>query len=375
MSRLAATLLLVAVALVALAALGGRTLPERGGPPVEELTVERTVLEPGTIELTMRNSRPDPVQVAQVFVNDSYVDFAGAETPIGRLATDTMRLDYPWQPGQPYHVSLLTSTGAVIEYDIPVAVETPPAGTRLFALMTLLGGYVGIIPVVLGLLFLPVLRRLGRRPLQALLGITVGLLAFLAVDAALEGFELAGRAGTAFGGALLVPLGAGLAFLALSTVDKAVGGGGTPGGSRLALMIAVGIGLHNLGEGLSIGSAYAVGELALGAGLVVGFAVHNTTEGLAIVAPLTESPPPWPRLLGLGVIAGGPAIAGALLGATVDNSAMAALLLGVGVGAIIQVVTRIWPVLHDTGPLPPRVLGGLAGGMIAMYLTSLLVAA
>lgn len=368
-------LLVVAAALVALAAIGGRTLPERTGPPVEELTVERTVLEPGTIELTMRNGRADPVTVAQVFVNDSYVDFTGAEAPIGRLASETMRLRYPWQPGQPYHVSLLTSTGAVIEYDIPVAVATPEAGGRLFMLMALLGGYVGIIPVVLGLLFLPVLRRIGRRAMRVLLGITVGLLVFLAVDAALEGFELAGKAGTAFGGPLLVPLGAGLAFLALSTVDRSVRGAGPPAGLRLALMIAVGIGLHNLGEGLAIGSAYAVGELALGAGLVVGFAVHNTTEGLAIVAPLTERPPPWPRLVALGVVAGGPAIVGALVGATVDNAALAALLLGVGVGAIVQVVTQIWPVLKGPGRLEPRVLGGLAGGMIAMYLTSLLVAA
>ena len=70
-------------------------------------------------------------------------------------------------------------------------------------------------------------------------------------------------------------------------------------------MIAIGIGLHNLGEGLAIGSAYAIGELALGAFLVVGFAIHNTTEGFAIVAPLTRERPSLGRLLLLGVIAGG----------------------------------------------------------------------
>jgi zinc transporter ZupT len=364
----AGVLLLMAAALIGLAVLGGRSLPSRTGVPVEELTVERTVLEPGTITLTMRNSRPDPVRIAQVFVNDSYVDFTGADGPIGRLGSDTVRLSYPWLPGQPYRVSLLTSTGAVIEYSIPAAAATPPASGQLLAFMALLGTYVGIIPVVLGLLFLPLLRRAGSRVLRALLGITVGLLGFLAVDAILEGLDLAGRAGGAFGGALLVPLGAGLAFLVLSTVDRP---GGTP--SRLALMVAIGIGLHNLGEGLTIGSAYAVGELALGTGLVVGFAVHNTTEGLAIVAPLTASRVGWRRLLALGMIAGAPAIAGTLIGATVDNATIAALLLGAGAGAIAQVIVQIWPALRDGPRLSPPVLGGLATGLLAMYLTSLLV--
>jgi zinc transporter ZupT len=142
-------------------------------------------------------------------------------------------------------------------------------------------------------------------------------------------------------------------------------------------MIAIGIGLHNLGEGLSIGSAYAVGELALGTGLVLGFAVHNTTEGLAIVAPLASRPPRWPVLIGLGLLAGAPAIAGAMLGATVDNAALAALLFGAGVGAIVAVIGQIWPALRgrDGGELSARVLGGVAGGVLAMYLTSLLVAA
>jgi hypothetical protein len=107
-------LLFVAAAMIGLAVLGGRTLPARTGPSVEELTVERTVLDPGTITMTMRNSRPDPVRIAQVVVNDTFVDFTGGEAPIGRLGSETLRLNYPWQPGQPYRVSLLTSTGAVI---------------------------------------------------------------------------------------------------------------------------------------------------------------------------------------------------------------------------------------------------------------------
>lgn len=371
-------LVLIGVVLTALAAFGGDTLPERAGPPVEELAVERTQLEPGSIALDLRNTGADPVSVAQVFVNDAYVDFTGAEEPIGRLDTETLRLDYPWQDQQPYLISMLTSTGAVIEHEIPAAVATPPADASFFGLMVLLGTYVGIIPVVLGMLFLPALRRIGRRGVQVLLAVTVGLLAFLAVDATLDGVELTEEAGGAFGGPALVVLGALLAYLALTAVDHRLSRGGgvpPPSGIRLALLIAVGIGLHNLGEGLAIGSAYAVGELAIGTALVVGFAIHNTTEGLAIVAPLTERRPSLLRLLALGLIAGAPAIAGALIGATVTNPELSAFLLGIGVGAIAQVIVQILPSLREpSGPvLRPATAGGMIVGVLAMYLTGLLV--
>ncbi|MEV0066414.1 MULTISPECIES: ZIP family metal transporter [unclassified Amycolatopsis] len=376
-----AGVVLVGIALAALAVLGGRSLPERTGPPIEQLIVEHTQLTPGAIELTLRNTGPDPVQVAQVFVNDTYVDFTGGTGPIQRLGTDTLRLTYPWQNGQPYTVAMLTSTGLAIEHEIPAAVSTPPANGGFFAVMALLGTYVGIIPVVLGMLFLPVLRRIGARGMRLLLALTVGLLAFLAVDATLEGVELAGRGGGAFGGPALVVLGAVLAFLALTAVDHRLKAGrreeepARATGTRLAVMIAIGVGLHNLGEGLAIGAAYTVGELALGTALVVGFTIQNTTEGLAIVAPLTEQRPPLLRLLGLGILAGAPAIAGTLVGATVRNAELSAFLLGIGVGAIAQVIIQIAPSLRDRHArmLDPTTIGGAAAGLLAMYLTGLLV--
>ncbi|OLT03700.1 metal transporter [Pseudonocardia sp. CNS-004] len=376
-----AAVLAIAAALVALAMLGGRALPERPGPPVETLAVERTLLSPGEITLTLRNTGPDPVQVAQVNVNDSFVDFAGPTEPIERLGTAQLHLNYPWADGQPYLISLLTSTGVVIEHEIPAAVQTPPAGAGLLGLMTLLGTYVGVIPVVLGMLFLPVLRRASRTLVRAVLGLTVGLLAFLAVDAAIEGFELADGSGGAFGGGTLVVLGAGLAFLALAGVDRAVhartSGAGEATGVRLAVLIAIGIGLHNLGEGLAIGSAYAVGELALGAALVVGFALHNTTEGIAIVAPLARDRPRLLTLLGMGLLAGAPAIVGTIIGASVDNAALAAFLFGVGVGAIGQVILQITPGLRGAAgrALDAPAIGGVAAGIVVMYLTGLFVVA
>jgi zinc transporter ZupT len=377
----AGALALIAAALVALALAGGDALPERSGPPVEELAVERTVLEPNRIELSLRNTGPDAVEIGQAFVNDAYVDFETSANRIGRLGSETIALAYPWQEGQPYVVSLVTSTGVVIEHEIAAAVETPAADGDFFGLMALLGTYVGIIPVVLGMLLLPAMRRFSHRWVRVLLALTVGLLGFLALDGALEGLELANGSGGAFGGAELVFLGAGLAFLALTGLDRyleARRGRAAAAGSRgfqLALMVAIGIGLHNLGEGLAIGSAYAVGELALGAFLVIGFAIHNTTEGIAIVAPLTRERPAPARLLGLGMIAGAPAIAGALVGASIDNAELSAFLLGIGVGAIVQVIVQIAPALRDSAGrvLDAANAAAIAAGALALYLTGLLV--
>ncbi|MET0751381.1 MAG: ZIP family metal transporter [Solirubrobacterales bacterium] len=368
---------LIAAVLIALAVAGGDSLPDRLGPPVEELAVERAELTPGRIDLTLRNTGPDPVRVAQVFVNDAYVNFQGADGSIGRLGSATVELDYPWQEGQPYLISMVTSTGVVIEHEIPAAVETPEADGSLFGLMALLGTYVGIVPVILGMALLPAMRRFQSNWVRVLMAFTVGLLAFLAVDATLEALDLAGGSAGAFGGAELLFLGAGISYLLLIGLDRFLSArkGAAATGGRLALMIAIGIGLHNLGEGLAIGSAYAIGELALGAFLVVGFAIHNTTEGFAIVAPLTRERPSLGRLILLGVIAGGPAVIGALIGATVSNAEISVFLLGVGVGAIVQVIGQIAPAMRDGSgrALDAATAAAIAAGAVLFYLTGLLV--
>jgi zinc transporter, ZIP family len=380
-----APLVLIAAAIGAFALLGGPGLGERSGPPVEELAVERTVLEPGRIELTIRNDGPDPVEVAQVAVNDAYAPFtAGDGAEVGRLGSTTLDVTYPWVEGEAYEIFLLLSSGGTVEAEIPVAAETPQPDVGFFGLMALLGIYVGIIPVSLGMLWLPFVRRIDRRWMAVLIAFTVGLLAFLGLDAALEGLEIAAEAPSAFGGAALVFTGALIAYLLLAGVDAYLGDRGRGakgtrvGGAYLGLLVAIGIGLHNLGEGLAIGSAYAGGALALGAFLVVGFAIHNTTEGLAIVAPLSEEEGAGPglgRLAGLGLIAGAPAILGAWLGAAAFDPSLAALLFGVGVGAIVRVVVQLAPTMRDGEGrlLHPVTVAGLLAGIAAMYATGLLV--
>jgi ZIP family zinc transporter len=379
-------LALIAVTIGAFALLGGPGLGERSGPAVEEVAVERTALHPGTIELTLRNDGPDPVQVAQVAVNDAYAPFvARGGNEIGRLGSTTLDVSYPWIEGESYEIFVLTSSGGTIDASIPVAAETPEADLDFYGLMALLGIYVGVIPVSLGMLWLPFLGRLGRRWMSSLIAFTVGLLAFLAIDAALEGLEIAAAAPAAFGGTSLVFVGALVAYLGLAGVDAYLsqrgrrGGAAATGGIYLALLVAIGIGLHNLGEGLAIGSSYASGALALGAFLVVGFAIHNTTEGLAIVAPLRGGDgaerPGLARLLGLGLIAGAPAILGAWIGASAFNPSLAALLFGVGVGAIVRVIVQLAPAMRDEEGrlLHPSTVVAMLAGIAVLYLTGLLV--
>jgi zinc transporter, ZIP family len=380
-------LLLIAAAVGAFALLGGPGLDERSGPLVEELSVEQTVLRPGAIELTLRNDGPDPVEVAQVAVNDAFAPFsASGGREVGRLGSTTLRVSYPWIEGEAYEIRVLTSSGGTVDAAIPVATETPSADLDFYGLMALLGIYVGVIPVGLGMLWLPFVRRVGAAWIVSLIAFTVGLLAFLGIDAALEGLEIGAAAPAAFGGAALVFVGALVAYLLLAAVDtymrrRGDAAAGAGKGLYLALLVALGIGLHNLGEGLAIGSAYATGALALGAFLVVGFAIHNTTEGLAIVAPLRDGDgavnarPGVGRLLGLGILAGAPAILGAWIGAAAYDPSLAALLFGVGVGAIARVIVQIAPSMRDGDGrlLHPVSVAGMIAGIAALYMTGLLV--
>jgi zinc transporter ZupT len=372
-------LLLVAALVAALFAFGLPGL-ERNGIPVEDVAVERTVLRPGEIRVTVRNDGPDGVRLAQVLVNDAYIPSAVIDPPeIDHLGSATVTIPYTWIEGEAYEVALITSTGGVVSAPIEVATETPGTDAGFLGLLALMGLYVGVIPVTVGMLWLPFVRRVGPAVIRFILALTVGLLVFLAVDAVIEGVEVAGSGSQAFGGAGLVFLGAIVAFIALNAVDTVVSrrkGGVT--GFRLSLLIAIGIGLHNLGEGLAIGSAYAVGELALGAFLVVGFALHNTTEGLAVVAPIAKERPGAARLLGLGLVAGAPAVVGAWIGGVAFTAPLASFLLGFGAGAIVQVVLQIVPGLRERvgeRTVTPLTAGGLAAGLAVMYLTSLLVAA
>jgi zinc transporter, ZIP family len=279
-------------------------------------------------------------------------------------------------------VKVITNAGLVFTKQVDVTTMTPVPGWRYLALFALLGGYVGVIPVFLGLLWFPFLAAVRTQWMEGLMSFTVGLLAFLGLDALKEAFEVAEQVGPIFNGDMLIALGLFGSFLglvALGQPQKGDGGETSPRGLRLAYLIALGIGLHNLGEGLAIGAAYQLGEVALGAFLVLGFTIHNTTEGLAIVAPILRSVPARRHFLLLGVLAGVPTIAGTWLGGLTYSVPMSVLFLAIGAGAIFQVIYEV--VRYQAREKPvlqvltmPHHLAGLMAGFLVMYLTGFLVA-
>jgi zinc transporter, ZIP family len=363
----------------------GLVQPE-GAPPVERLVVERATLRTDGIHLSVLNDGPDPVTIAQVVVDDAYWAFTAQDDrkTLGHLGRTRLSIPYPWVAGEAHLIKVMTSTGTVFEHEIPVALATPGAEGRHIAAFTLIGLYVGVIPVALGLMWFPLVRRLGSVGLDVLLALTLGLLLFLLIDTANEGIEAAGSLPASYQGLAVfaaVALGAYLGLEAFGSWLKARRArtqGQSSNASVLALLVATGIGLHNFGEGLAIGAAFALGEAALGTLLVIGFTLHNTTEGLAIVAPLAKERPSLAQLAWLGFIGGAPTIAGAWAGGLVYSPVLAVLFLGLGTGAIAQVLLQISRQMAGAESITRRfsslpVLSGLAAGFLIMVVTGMLV--
>lgn len=355
-----------------------------GLPPIEELTIQRVALPaPNEIVVEVLNAGPEPVTIAQVLVDDAYWNFTVQPGPqLARLASATIRLPYPWVRGEAHTIALVTSTGALFEAAVPVAVTTPTFDLRAFLNFALIGIYIGVIPVGLGMLWHPFMRGLKRRTMDAILALTLGLLVFLLIDTATEGLEKAALVPGSLQGVILFGAGALLAYFLIQSISarKAARRDEAAGRFNVALLLAIGIGLHNLAEGLVVGAAYASGAAALGAFLVVGFTLHNVTEGIGIAAPVARDQPSLKSFATLAAIAGLPAIAGAWIGGFIYSDLAATIFLGVGTGAIVQVIVEVGKLLTQRGRREGESLAtlpnliGFALGLAIMYATALLVA-
>ncbi len=353
-----------------------------GFPPLEELSVQRVLFpEPGHIELHVLNGGPDPVTIAQVLVDDAYWRYTiEPGQTLNRLQRAVVHLEYPWVKDEPLPILLITSTGVTFEAEVDVAVTSPQTTGRTFLAYGLLGVYVGVIPVLLGMLWYPFMRRIERRWMNAILALTVGLLAFLFVDTLLEALELAEEVPGVFQGVPVVFLGTLLSLGVLLAVGRRGPAGGQQSPLRIATLIALGIGLHNLGEGLAIGAAFATGAAALGSFLVIGFTLHNITEGVGIAAPLLQGDRPGlATFFWLAVLAGGPAVLGTWFGALAFSPFLATLFLSLGAGAILQVIWEVGRLLvreaqrQDQPTLSWLNFAGLSAGILVMYVTAFLV--
>jgi zinc transporter, ZIP family len=347
-------------------------------PPIEALTIERTTLDAQGIGVRLRAGGSEAMRIVQVQVDGAYWTFhqdpGGA---IERMDAVWLHIPYPWVSGEAHHLAFITNTGAVFEHSIDVAVATPEYTTQRLNFFALIGLFVGVVPIALGLLFYPALRSGGPAVFESALALTIGLLAFLFVDTLAEGLEFADAAAPQFHGPALVWLPAAITFALLTAVGRRKGE--ALSGVALATSIAFGIGIHNLGEGLAIGAAFATGAAALGSFLVIGFTLHNITEGIGIAAPLLGERPKLKVFLGLIALAGLPAVLGIWIGSFAFSAHWAALAMGIGAGAILQVIIEVGAYLMRKAGAQGRswaswpILGGIILGVAVMYATAFLI--
>ncbi len=357
------------------------------GVPLPEITIEKVDFVDSEILATVRNTGPIPVEVVMADVNDR-IQPAAVEPDrfLERYETALVRIPFEWNEAEPYIIGLTIEDGTRFEKEIEAAAPALEPSLELAGFFAIIGTYVGIIPVMIGLLWLPFIKKISKGKYHFFLALTAGLLLFLGIDSVEEAIEVSEEnLSGSFNGLLLVATVIVVSFLGLyyaaEKLVKRTQSSRIAKSIVVALMIAIGIGLHNFGEGLAIGAAVGFGSVAFSTFLIVGFALHNTTEGIAIAAPMSRGNTMIRKALigklaGLGMIAGAPAIFGAWVGGFVFSPFAAVVFLSIGAGAIFQVTITILRWMRDEGDKnlsSAAVASGIAVGMLIMYLTSIII--
>ncbi|MSS85865.1 MAG: divalent cation transporter [Thaumarchaeota archaeon] len=352
------------------------------GVALPEVTIEKVDFIDSEIQATVRNTGSIPVQVVMADVNDR-IQPAAVEPDgfLERYETTLVRIPFEWNESEPYRIGITIDDGTRFEKEIESATFKLEFTPNLAIFFAIIGTYVGIIPVMIGLLWLPFIKKISKQKYHFFLALTAGLLLFLAIDSIEESIEVSNNnLANTFNGTLLVVTVTVLSFLALYYLgNKIVAKADSLNFSKpvaIGLMISIGIGLHNFGEGLAIGAAVGIGSMAFSTFLIVGFALHNTTEGIAIAAPMSRGKLMLGKLAIMGMIAGTPAIFGAWIGGFAYSPFTSVIFLAIGAGAIFQVILVLmkWIQKENDGNLSNlSVVSGFALGMLVMYITSILV--
>ena len=351
------------------------------GIVLPEVSIEKIEFTGNEIRATVRNTGPVDVNVVLADVNDRIQPAAiEPDTLLERFETELVRIPFDWNEGQPYEIGVTIDDGTRFAKGTDAAFQSLEPDIDLFVFLGMIGFLIGVVPIMIGLLWYPFIKKLGKNSFNFFLAFTMGLLIFLGIDAVIEAAEISeNHLSSVFNGELLIATVIILSFLALHGVGKKLIKrtelSTLSKGLAISLMIAIGIGFHNLGEGLAVGASIALGEVALSTFLIIGFATHNTTEGLAIAAPLTSTKAKIAKMIGLGLIAGIPAIFGTWIGGFSFSPFFTIVFLAIGAGAIFQVVLSIFQYMNEKSNLLSNtsLFAGISVGLLIMYLTSVLI--